>query len=126
MSYTTSADARKYVDYRAVSDLALRDDASEQLTESQVDSNANWLAALGAASGRLTAAVTMGGVYTTSQVAALTGDAQALRDRIVTVLALQIMVESRPDLDKAHPLPAAHQQAEMDLLFLRNAERIFG
>lgn len=126
MAFTTSSDARKYVDYRSISDLALRDETSEQLTESGVDGNVNWQAALDAANQRLVAHALQGGQYTAAGVAALTGEPKALRDKLVTMLALQIMVEGRPDLDKAHPLPAAHQQAELELLFLRNAETIFG
>jgi hypothetical protein len=126
MADTTSADARTFVDFRAVADLAGRDDTSSQLTAAQLDADTNWLAALAAGRAKLGAAVTMGGRYTAAEITALAGDQKALRDKIVTMQALQIMVESRPDLDKGHPLPAAYKQSELELFFLRNGERLFG
>ena len=126
MALTTSSDARAFVDYRTISDLALRDSTSAVMTTAEVDADANWLAALSTANGRLLAAVTMGDRYTSTEIAALTSEAKSLRDKLVAMLALQVMVEGRPDLDKAHPQPAAHAQAEQDLFWLRNGEELFG
>ncbi len=120
-SYATPSDLADRFDARTLRDLA--SDTGEAVAD--VTSDPHLLVALADASGRVDAAVLVGGIYTTTQLGDLTGNSLALLKRMVCELAMAYMLSRRPERYGAESLSAIHKLAEEYLDRLRTGGRLF-
>ena len=121
-SYCSGAEFLLYYDVRVVGDL-LADDGT-QVASGSVAGNSKLAECLLAGSGDVEAACLVAERYTPTDLAALTGAADALLRRIVAALAMQYLRQrrARPD-DKLLP---EFEWAQKFLDRLRLGEKIFG
>lgn len=122
--YATSAQAKKFVDWRSLADLCSRSSTAARLTEAQFDADETWLAARLGASGLIEQACLAGGRYTPAALAALEGAAAGNLQMLVAWLAQGVLVLGRPNKDTTPPV--TFTMAERQLELLRSGERIFG
>lgn len=120
-SYATPSDLADRFDARTLRDLA--SDTGEAVADITSDPHA--LVALADASGRVDAAVLVGGLYTTDQLGDLTGNSLALLKRLVCDLAMCYMMSRRPERYGSEALAAMHKAADEYLELLRKGERLF-
>jgi hypothetical protein len=86
--------------------------------------NTNWQAALDAAAGEVESACLMGGRYTPTDLATLTGVSQKLLWRTIARLALGDLLGGRRQ--PLMPTPESVKESRVLLEQLRKGERIFG
>jgi len=120
-SYATPSDLADRFDARTLRDLA--SDTGEEVADITSDPHA--LVALADASGRMDAAVLVGGLYTTTQLGELTGNSLALLKRLVCDLAMCYMMSRRPERYGSEALAAMHKASEEYLEMLRKGQRLF-
>lgn len=123
-SSTTYLSATQFllrVDRRTVADLC--SDTGTAVDADALAADANLAAALLDASGEVEAAAMKGARYTPSDLAALTGAAQARLFRLITRIALGLLYERRPDKGKP---PESYQLALDQLQELRDGVMVFG
>ena len=122
MSYAAPADLLARFDPRDVGDLC--GDDGVQVSRIDLLTDPNLQACLDDASGAIDAALLAGGRYSTSDLAALTGNSLALLRRICCELALSYLWARRP-LYRAEDRKAATELAEKALERLRKGENVF-
>ena len=120
-SYATPSDMADRFDVRTLRDLA--SDTGEAVADVAGDDHI--LVALADASGRVDAAVLIGGLYTTTQLGDLAGNSLALLKRLVCDLAMAYMIGRRPERYGSEALKAIHDASEDYLERLRRGERLF-
>ena len=121
-SYCTAAEFLKRNDKRTVARLVA--DADDAVTQGALPTDPNLTACLLDASGMVESAILAGKRYEVEDLAALTGAALAFLQRLVSDLAMGLLVQRRPTLNI--PLSAGYQEAQRQLELLRWGERIFG
>jgi hypothetical protein len=108
-------------DERTIKDLL--SDTGEPIAD--LTGNTALTALLEAASGRVEAALLVARIYSTDQLAALTGNSLALLKDIVCDLTMAKLLRRRPEKYGADAIKAASQEAEEYLDRLRKGERLF-
>ena len=122
MSYSSPSDLILRFDPRDLGDLC--GDDGVQVSRIDLLTDPNLQAALDDASGAIDAALLAGGRYSAADLAALSGNSQALLKRICCELALAYLWARRP-LYRAEDRQAATETAEKSLERLRKGENVF-
>jgi phage gp36-like protein len=123
-AYATSADFVARFDIRDVAQWV--SDTGSPVSQASITTtpfNANLLAALADASGMVESACFVSDRYTPNDLTILNGNSLALLKRIVCGLAVGMLIERRPFLDREPP--KVYEQALEWLDRLRKGERIF-
>lgn len=121
MAYASSSDLAARFDERTIKDLA--SDTGAPVTD--ISTSGRVTAALDDASGRVDSAMLVGGMYSTDQLAALTGNSLAMLKRITCELAMVYLVEARPGRYASDQLEKQKETCEDFLDRLRKGERLF-
>jgi len=124
MAYASSSDLSARFDVRIISDLA--SDDGTQITEDALATNSKVVAALADASGRIDSALTVARIYSTADLAALTGNSLALLKRITCELAMAFLIGRRQEKFLDEAIARVEQKSEEYLDRLRKGERLFG
>ncbi len=124
MAYATGSDLVAYYDINTVGDL-VTDDRST-LSRIDIINHENATKALSSASGEVNVNLQAGGMYTTTQLAALTGDALEHLKRITCDVAMAILVRRRISKIGQELAKGILDLAEKHLDSLRNGVNIFG
>jgi len=124
MAYATATDLTARFDWRIIADL-VSDDGS-QVSEGSLASDDKVDAALDDASGRIESALTVARIYSTTDLAALTGNSLAMLKRITCELAMTFLIGRRQEKFLDPSLAAVEEKAEQYLDRLRKGERLFG
>lgn len=122
MAYATGDDLAARKDVNTIRDLATDDEAPVDL--SNINTNANIVAALADASGEVDSALLVGGVYTTDDLASLTANSLAKLKRITCEIAMAFLFARRPKYDE-DGYDKALERADKWLERLRKGERVF-
>jgi len=121
-SYATPADLVKRYDWRTIGDLA--SDTGSQIAQGSIATDANVLACLADASGEIDSAVLSGGMYTATDLLALSGNGLAKLIRLTCQIAIVFLYERRPLLDPE--TAKAYREMNNDALErLRKGENVF-
>lgn len=122
--YCSGADFLLWYDIRTVKECLSDDDLATPISDGAVPTNPKLVAILQGASGKLEAAVMMGGKYTPTDLATLTGNSLSWMKSIVADLAAPKVLGRRftefPDFQKRL------EEAEGVLVALSKGELIFG
>jgi phage gp36-like protein len=121
-SYAAPGDLLKRYDWRTVGDYV--SDSPEQISPNDQLTNPNLLQCLEDASGDIEAALLRAGMYQVSDLAGLTGNPQALLQRITCEIAIAYVLERRP-LFNVDLLEHYQKQKEGHLKRLASGENIF-
>lgn len=121
-SYLAASDFLNRYDARAVGDLV--SDNGNRVSPSNLVNNAVLQEALNDASGMIEAACLRSGRYQPTDLSGLTGVSQRFLWRLIADLAMGLLIERRPDIDR--PTPKAYDAALAWLGQLATGERIFG
>lgn len=120
MAYAEPADLILRVRPETIADLV--SDGPVRVTEDELETNANLLAALDDASGEMDAALRVGNRYSAAALAALTDNSLALRKRICCDLAWALLLRRNGSPTEAE---ASSKKAESMLEALRKGVNIF-
>jgi hypothetical protein len=116
-----SDDLIVFYDEQTIKDL-LSDD---ETAVTDLSANAKLSALLLAASGQVEAACGVSDLYTPTQLAAFTGNAQSLLKQIVCTLCMVMIARRRPEKFGSEYWQAVRKEAEEYLDRLRKGERLF-
>ncbi len=120
MAYAASTDLTARYDANMVADLA----SDDGTPVADLAADAKVQAALDDASGQIDAAVTVARVYSTTNLAALTGNSLALLKRITCDLAMYYLMARRPE-KYGKNLSEFYEKADAYLESLRKGNRVF-
>lgn len=122
MAYATVAQLLQRFDYRDIADLV--SDTGSPVAQGSLATDANALAALNDASGEVETALLMGGRYTTTDLAGLTGNSLYHLIRMTCDVAIALLFARRP-LYAFDKYKDARELAEKHLDRLRKGEAVF-
>lgn len=120
MAYASPADLKLFFDERVLRDLA-----SDTGVQATLGNDARVEMALDAASGKIDAALFVGGNYTPDELGALTGNSLNLLKYVCSYLAMGILIARRPEKIKEEWCQAIIKEGEDFLDKLRQGIRTF-
>lgn len=123
-AYATPADMINAFDSRTIGDVV--SDTDVQIDESGLATNQKLLAALLKASGEVEAAVIAGGMYTPTELAALTGNGQAFLVDLVCCIAMCKLLRRRASSRMDELQKGVCGDAAEKLESLRKGDAVFG
>ena len=121
MAHAAYTDLVKRFDERTIAELA----SDTGSPEADLSGSAVVTAALSSASGRINSAVMQAGLYTTTELAALTGDDLAFLVDLTCELAMAWIVRRRPSPDSAEWAKALFERTEETLERIRQGHNLF-
>lgn len=123
-AYATPADMINAFDASILGDVV--SDTGVQIDESGLADNPKLLSALLRASGEVEAAVIAGGMYTPAELAALSGNGQALLVEVVCCVAMCKLLRRRPSTRTEELQKGVCGDAKDLLQALRKGDAVFG